>query len=67
LFQYTNTDDTRVDVSSSAHKGWDPALGVGKNLTIRHPNLCTLTHVHAAPLGIVGGLKETIGLRAGIG
>jgi hypothetical protein len=34
--------------------------------SIGHPNLYTLTHVHAAPLGIVGGLKETIGLTAGI-
>jgi hypothetical protein len=30
-----------------------------------HPNVCTLTRVHAAPLRIVGGLNETIGLRTG--
>jgi hypothetical protein len=37
---------------------------VGKNLGIRHLHLCTLRHVHAAPLRIVGDLVETIGLTA---
>jgi hypothetical protein len=35
--------------------------------SIGHPNVCTLTHVHAAVLRIVGDLMETMGLTKGTG
>jgi hypothetical protein len=63
--KYTNTRYTRVDVSCPTHSRRCPALRAGKNLAIRHPNLCTLRHVLAAVLGIVGDRIETIGLTAG--
>jgi hypothetical protein len=34
-FKYANTHDTRVDVSSPAHKGRRQALRVGENLAIK--------------------------------